>query len=116
LQAEYGLSEALAAALELGAAHHESDFSLALVRVTPLFAAKLDIVEWVPYAASGPTLVLTSDSGVKVDGGAEVVAGLDYLLSRSLSLGAQYHFTATLGGDGALLHRAGLRVMYSWGW
>lgn len=116
LQAEYGLSEAFAAGLELGAAHDEADFSLTLLRVTPLFVVRLDVVEWVPYLESGPTLVLISNSGLKVDGGADVVAGLDYLLSRSWSLGAQYHFTATLAGEGALLHRAGLRMMYSWGW
>jgi hypothetical protein len=115
-QVEYGLNETLHAGLELGAAHALDDFSLRALRATPLVGVRLDVVEWVPYLASGPSLLVGLQGKTAVDLGADVVVGLDYLLSRSWAVGAQYHFTATAADGGTLVHRAGLRLMYLWGW
>lgn len=116
LQAEYGLSESFLLGAQLGGMHSLDDGRAARLEASPWLGLELDVVEWVPRIASGPLCVLRFDAEPRFDLGAQVVAGLDYRLTRSFSLGALYHFSATVGADGDLLHRAGLRAMYHWGW
>jgi hypothetical protein len=116
VQAEYGLNETFHAGVEVGVRHALAGLELEALRATPLLGVRFDVVQWVPYVASGPSLVLSLGSSSRVDFGADVVAGVDYLWSRSWAVGAQYHLTAMTGQEGELLHRAGLRLMYHWGW
>jgi hypothetical protein len=116
VQAEFGLSESLFIGGELGAMHSLDDGAPMRFGLSPVIGLKFDVVEWVPYAASGPTCLLGVEPEPAVGFGAQLILGLDYRLTRSLSLGAQYHFSATVDDDAALLHRAGLRAMYHWGW
>lgn len=115
-QAEYGLSETFHAGLELGAGHALEGFGLDVLRVAPLFGARFDVVQWVPYAAIGPTLRVGVGSAAGVTFGGDGVTGLDYRWARNWAVGAHYHFTALADADPSLLHRVGLRVMYHWGW
>lgn len=116
VQAEYGLTESFLFGADLGAMHSLADGAPARFEVSPWLGLELDVVEWVPHIASGPLCVLRIEDQVRVDFGAQVSLGVDYRLVRSVSLGALYHFSATVGEDGGLLHRAGLRAMYHWGW
>lgn len=48
----------------------------------------LDVLEWVPFFGAGANGMLTIvDSDVSGDGAANLVVGLDYLLSRSMVIG-----------------------------
>jgi outer membrane protein with beta-barrel domain len=81
----------------------------------------LDILTWVPYfgiLAEGYYLVGgTIDGGLLVGGGAGQL-GLDYKLSRHLSVGALYeqHLLFTKMSTYPLYFNAFARVSYSWGW
>jgi hypothetical protein len=115
-QLEYGLSETFHAGLELGLAHALVDLEMQSLRLTPLVGARLDVVEWIPYAACGPSLLVGVGPERPVHLGAELALGVDYLWSRNWALGAQYHLAAIAVEESELVHRAGLRIMYHWGW
>jgi hypothetical protein len=116
VQAEFGLTESLFIGGELGGMHSLDTGAPTRFGLSPVIGLEFDVVEWVPYAASGPMCLFDVDPGPAVGFGAQLILGVDYRLTRSLSLGAQYHFSATVDDDAALLHRAGLRAMYHWGW
>jgi hypothetical protein len=112
---ERGLGEVVQIGAEMSVAQDFAAGELRLLQFAPLVGVKFDVLQWVPYAASGPVF-MTHLQPLRFDVGGTMVLGVDYLLGRSLSLGGHYHFVASAGEGGALLHRVGLRMMYHWGW
>ena len=81
----------------------------------------LDILTWVPYGgllAEGYYMRGGTIDGGKLLGGAEIVLGVDYKLSRHLSVGVAYkqHMLLTDISTYPLYFNLLARVEYAWGW
>ncbi len=80
---------------------------------------KLDVIEWVPYAALmagyyGVSQDPLGDSLRRHDFGIEIAVGLDYVLSRNWALGLQIDGSWLTAG--AVRTSTLLRGEYRWGW
>jgi hypothetical protein len=128
--AAYGLSDVFDARFGAGAflasRNAIETFAAADVRAASAelgLAYKLDVIEWIPYAAALAGVAWTNVAPEGTSSVTEwapalgVELGLDYAVSRELGLGLHYRAEAWLGAgavDGAM--SLSLAAEYRWGW
>lgn len=125
--AAYGLSDMFDARLELTASRHEffPNDHTGVYSASAGLAYKLDVIQWVPYAA---LLVGYYRFGGAVppgrnqnEVGASLALGLEYEMNRSFGLGAELRYHAFMGhlptslGDTPYFTGM-LGAEYTWGW
>src|SRR5207249_4716299 len=79
---------------------------------------KLDVVQWIPFATLdvGPLFLAPPERGVSTELDLAFGLGVDYLMSRELSVGAhaRYHLVATDPSRVPAYVTVGFRVEYRW--
>jgi len=117
----YGLSDLFDAIVELHDSFHGANGSADVLSASAGLAVKLDVLEWVPHAAllGGYYYYAGSPASHGEHGsepGASAQIGLDYLLSRELSVGvdARAHASFT-DGIHLPLFTATIGAAYRWG-
>lgn len=120
--AAYGLSDLFDVHLELLGSRHFKGEDTTVFSASAGLSYKVDVFQWVPYVGlfggyywyggrPGPN----GESGHEA--GASIGAGLDYLISRELSLGAQIREHASFtDGLSFPYFNASLRAEYRWGY
>jgi len=124
--AAYGLSDMFDLKLELMDSSHDlGGHRTQILSASAGVVYKIDIIQWVPYVdlmagyygfSGGP-----SPLGHYAEPGASIGLGLDYSLSRSFAMGAQFRYHAFLRNPPQSLADAPyfsalLRAEYRWGW
>jgi hypothetical protein len=122
LHGAYELGDMFDAKLELLGAHHVGDKGTDVLSATAGLAYKIDVFEWIPYAAllagyynyagqRGPHGEAGSEFG------AAIQLGLDYLPARDFAVGAEVRFhTSFDDGLNWPFISATLGAEYRWGW
>jgi hypothetical protein len=118
----YGLSDLFDVNLELLGSRHRADGSTDVLSAAAGMSYKIDVFQWIPYVeVAGGLYYYGGDGGPNgekgVEPGASAALGLDYLVSRSFSLGLQVRQHASFSDGLSLPYLTStLRAAYRWGW
>jgi hypothetical protein len=122
LHGAYGINDIFDATVEVLGSHHVSGSGTDVLSASAGIAYKIDVFQWIPYVAllggwygyggaPGPHGEHGSEFG------ASIQLGVDYLVMRELSLGADVRWHASFhDGFSVPLFTTTLGAEYRWGW
>jgi hypothetical protein len=122
VHAAYGLTDMFDVNLDMLGSRHRGDASTDVFSASLGAAYKIDILEWIPYVVvEAGAYHYGGDPGPNGEEGlvpgASIGLGLDYLVSRSFSLGLMLRqHTSFSDGLSFPYLSANLRADYRWGW
>jgi hypothetical protein len=122
LHGAYGLSDLFDLNLELLGSRHRTSGSADVLSAAAGISYKIDVFQWIPYVQlAGGLYYYGGDGGPNgesgLEPGASVGLGLDYLFSRSFSLGVLLREHASFSDGLSFPYLSGnLRAAYRWGW